>query len=184
MLKLKDPSLLKSQCYVDGKWIGADSGETIAVDNPATGEKITSIPKLGTAETRRAIEAADQQQVVHDEETHAATGGRAVAAPAIDEQLDQEEVPRRGGLGGERRGEQVVQPGDAVWIEDPGYSGAVDAFRNAKAKIVPVRVDDDGLDPAHGRRGCARPVAVYLIKAGKSTDYTVLRPPSSLVKAA
>ncbi len=59
----------------------------------------------------------------------------------------------------------VVQPGDPVWIEDPGYSGAVDAFRNAKARIVPVRVDDDGLDPANGRRRCARPVAVYLTPA-------------------
>jgi GntR family transcriptional regulator / MocR family aminotransferase len=59
----------------------------------------------------------------------------------------------------------VVRPGDPVWIEDPGYSGAVDAFRNAKAKIVPVRVDDEGLDLADGRRRCARPVAVYLTPA-------------------
>jgi len=59
----------------------------------------------------------------------------------------------------------VVKPGDPVWIEDPGYSGAVDAFRNAQAKIIPVRVDDDGLDPAHGRHRCARPVAVYLTPA-------------------
>lgn len=59
----------------------------------------------------------------------------------------------------------VVRPGDPVWIEDPGYSGAVDAFRNANAKIVPVRVDDNGLDPAHGRRRCARPVAAYLTPA-------------------
>ena len=59
----------------------------------------------------------------------------------------------------------VVRPGDPVWVEDPGYSGAVDAFRNARAKLVPVRVDDDGLDPAYGRRRCPRPVAVYLTPA-------------------
>ena len=59
----------------------------------------------------------------------------------------------------------VVAPGDPVWIEDPGYRGAVDVFRNAGARIVPVRVDEDGLDPAHGRRSCARPVAVYLTPA-------------------
>jgi GntR family transcriptional regulator / MocR family aminotransferase len=59
----------------------------------------------------------------------------------------------------------VIRPGDPVWIEDPGYGGAVDAFRNARARIVPVRVDDDGLDPAHGRRRCARPRAVYLTPA-------------------
>jgi GntR family transcriptional regulator / MocR family aminotransferase len=59
----------------------------------------------------------------------------------------------------------VVQPGDPVWIEDPGYPGAIDAFRNAGAKIVPVRVDQDGLDPAYGRRRCPRPAAVYLTPA-------------------
>jgi GntR family transcriptional regulator/MocR family aminotransferase len=59
----------------------------------------------------------------------------------------------------------VVRPGDPVWIEDPGYRGAVDAFRNARARIVPVRVDDDGLDPDDGRRRCPRPAAVYLTPA-------------------
>ncbi|HWM88667.1 MAG TPA: PLP-dependent aminotransferase family protein, partial [Kofleriaceae bacterium] len=59
----------------------------------------------------------------------------------------------------------VIRPGDRVWMEDPGYSGAVDAFRNARARIVPVRVDDDGLDPADGRRRCPRPRAVYLTPA-------------------
>src|SRR5581483_2018885 len=54
----------------------------------------------------------------------------------------------------------LVKPGDAVWIEDPGYSGAADAFRNAGARIVPVRVDAEGLDPAAGRRLCRRPKAV------------------------
>jgi GntR family transcriptional regulator / MocR family aminotransferase len=59
----------------------------------------------------------------------------------------------------------AIRPGDPVWIEDPGYRGAVDAFRNAQATIVPVRVDDDGLDPALGRRLCPRPRAVYLTPA-------------------
>lgn len=59
----------------------------------------------------------------------------------------------------------LIAPGDAVWMEDPGYIGAVDAFRNAGAKIVPVSVDDRGLDPADGRRRCARPRAVYLTPA-------------------
>ncbi|MEO8702124.1 MAG: PLP-dependent aminotransferase family protein [Kofleriaceae bacterium] len=59
----------------------------------------------------------------------------------------------------------LIKPGDQVWIEDPGYRGAVDVFRNAGARIVPVRVDEHGLDPDHGRRRCARPVAVYLTPA-------------------
>ena len=37
MLKLKDGALLRQQCYIDGAWVGADSGATIAVSNPATG---------------------------------------------------------------------------------------------------------------------------------------------------
>ena len=59
----------------------------------------------------------------------------------------------------------VIRPGKSVWVEDPGYRGAVDVFRNAGAKIVPVRVDEHGLDPEHGRRRCARPTAVYLTPA-------------------
>ena len=52
------PGLLRSQAYVDGAWIDADSGETFPVVDPATGETITDVPKLGAIETRRAIEAA------------------------------------------------------------------------------------------------------------------------------
>ncbi|WP_026182395.1 NADP-dependent succinate-semialdehyde dehydrogenase [Leeia oryzae] len=59
MLTLKDQGLLKSQCYINGQWVDADNGETIAVTNPATGEVIGSIPKMGVAETRRAVEAAN-----------------------------------------------------------------------------------------------------------------------------
>ncbi len=57
--RLKDKTLLRQQCYIGGEWIDADSGETIDVTNPATGEQIGTIPKMGSAETRRAIEAAD-----------------------------------------------------------------------------------------------------------------------------
>ena len=59
-MKLKDPSLFRQQCYIDGEWLDADSGETIPVTNPANGETIGTIPKMGAAETRRAIEAASR----------------------------------------------------------------------------------------------------------------------------
>lgn len=59
MLTLKDPSLLKQQAYINGHWCNADSGETILVTNPATGVVLGSVPNMGAAETRRAIEAAD-----------------------------------------------------------------------------------------------------------------------------
>ncbi len=58
--KLKDPRLFREACYVDGQWIQASSGQTIDVDNPATKEIIGKVPKLSGAETRRAIEAANQ----------------------------------------------------------------------------------------------------------------------------
>ena len=61
-LQLSDPKLFRQQCYVDGKWVDADGGGTIAVDNPATGEKLGTVPKMGAAETRRAIEAANRAQ--------------------------------------------------------------------------------------------------------------------------
>ena len=60
MLNLQDPTLLRQACYIDGAWVAADSGETVAVTNPATGETIASVPRCGAAETERAIAAADQ----------------------------------------------------------------------------------------------------------------------------
>ncbi|MDF1819840.1 MAG: NADP-dependent succinate-semialdehyde dehydrogenase [Immundisolibacteraceae bacterium] len=56
---LKDASLFRQQCYVNGQWIDADSGSTIDVTNPADGSHLGTIPKLIDTETRRAIEAAN-----------------------------------------------------------------------------------------------------------------------------
>ena len=58
-MKLNDSSLFRQQAYVDGKWIDADNGTSFEVTNPATGEVIGTVPDLGAAETRRAIEAAN-----------------------------------------------------------------------------------------------------------------------------
>ncbi|KAB8039265.1 NAD-dependent succinate-semialdehyde dehydrogenase [Janthinobacterium aquaticum] len=58
MLNLQDASLLKQQCLIDGAWCDADDGATIAVTNPATGEQIATVPRMGTTETRRAIAGA------------------------------------------------------------------------------------------------------------------------------
>ena len=51
--------LLRRQAYVDGAWVDADSGETFSVLNPATGESIAEVPRMGAAETRRALAAAE-----------------------------------------------------------------------------------------------------------------------------
>ena len=58
-MQLNDKDLLQKQAYINGEWVDADSGETLPVLNPATGETIVEIAKCGTDETRRAIEAAD-----------------------------------------------------------------------------------------------------------------------------
>lgn len=58
-MQLKDKSLFRQQCYIDGAWADADSGDTINVNNPATGETLGTVPKMGADETRRAIEAAN-----------------------------------------------------------------------------------------------------------------------------
>ena len=60
MLDLKDKKLFRQQCYINGSWQDADSGESIEVTNPATGEKLGTVPNMGAEETRRAIEAAEK----------------------------------------------------------------------------------------------------------------------------
>ena len=59
-LSLADPGLLRQANYIDGKWVGADSGATFPVNNPATGDLVGEVPAMGAAETRRAIEAAQR----------------------------------------------------------------------------------------------------------------------------
>jgi succinate-semialdehyde dehydrogenase/glutarate-semialdehyde dehydrogenase len=58
-MNLQNPGLLRSTNLIDGKWVGADSGATLTVVDPASGERIAEVPRCGAAETRRAIAAAD-----------------------------------------------------------------------------------------------------------------------------
>jgi succinate-semialdehyde dehydrogenase / glutarate-semialdehyde dehydrogenase len=60
VLSLADPTLLRQANYIDGKWVGADNGATLAVNNPATGDLVGEVPAMSTAETKRAIEAAQR----------------------------------------------------------------------------------------------------------------------------
>jgi succinate-semialdehyde dehydrogenase / glutarate-semialdehyde dehydrogenase len=58
MIELTDTSLWKERGFIAGGWAAADSGQTTEIRNPATGEVLGSVPHMGAAETRRAIEAA------------------------------------------------------------------------------------------------------------------------------
>jgi succinate-semialdehyde dehydrogenase / glutarate-semialdehyde dehydrogenase len=57
-MKLRDPDLLRTHAFIGGKWLDAVSGATHTVVNPATREPIGTVPDMGVAETRQAIEAA------------------------------------------------------------------------------------------------------------------------------
>jgi succinate-semialdehyde dehydrogenase/glutarate-semialdehyde dehydrogenase len=59
MVPLKDASLLKTEGFIGGEWMGAESGARSPVVNPATGERLAEVPHMGAAETRRAIAAAE-----------------------------------------------------------------------------------------------------------------------------
>jgi len=59
--RLKDSTLLRTHCFVDGKWVGAEAPQIDVVD-PASGQTIATVPSLGAAETRQAIEAAARAQ--------------------------------------------------------------------------------------------------------------------------
>jgi succinate-semialdehyde dehydrogenase/glutarate-semialdehyde dehydrogenase len=60
MLNLKDSSLLKQQAFIDGAFCDAQDGAIVEVHNPATGEFLGTVPKMGVADTQRAIAAADR----------------------------------------------------------------------------------------------------------------------------
>ncbi|EGH44165.1 succinate-semialdehyde dehydrogenase I, partial [Pseudomonas syringae pv. pisi str. 1704B] len=59
-MQLKDSTLFRQQAYINGQWLDADGGQSIKVNNPANNEILGTVPKMGAAETRRAIEAADK----------------------------------------------------------------------------------------------------------------------------
>src|SRR4051794_30289006 len=59
-LSLKDAKLFREQCYIDGTWCDAEGNKTIAVHNPATGAVLGAVPRMSTAEAKRAVEAAER----------------------------------------------------------------------------------------------------------------------------
>src|SRR5690349_12120525 len=56
---LKDANLFRDRAYIDGAWVEADSKARFAVDNPADGSIVGHVPDMSTAETKRAIAAAE-----------------------------------------------------------------------------------------------------------------------------
>ena len=59
IMQLKNAELLRSQAFINGRWIDADDGQRLEVSNPANGSIVGSVPRMGSAETKRAIASAD-----------------------------------------------------------------------------------------------------------------------------
>lgn len=59
-MNLKNPELVQTRAYIDGKWVAADDGASLAVSNPSTGEELVRVASVGAIETRRAIAAAER----------------------------------------------------------------------------------------------------------------------------
>ena len=68
-MELHCPELFRQQAFVNGSWCEADSGARTEIFNPANGERLGSVPNMGAAEARRAIEAAQQAQQAWRERT-------------------------------------------------------------------------------------------------------------------
>lgn len=72
----------------------------------------------------------------------------------------------------------LIKPGDAVWFEDPGYTGAKHVLESCGARIIAVPVDQNGLNVERGRKLCPTPRAIYLTPAhqfGLGTSLSVER---------
>ena len=59
-MNIQDFKLFRNKNYINGEWVDANTGDTISVNNPASLEEIGTVPKCGTLETKKAIEAANK----------------------------------------------------------------------------------------------------------------------------
>jgi GntR family transcriptional regulator/MocR family aminotransferase len=71
-------------------------------------------------------------------------------------------------------GRVLLDPGDEVWMEDPGYPGAFQAFQNAGARVIPIPVDKDGIDVARGIKSSSAARVVYVTPANQFPLGTVM----------
>jgi succinate-semialdehyde dehydrogenase/glutarate-semialdehyde dehydrogenase len=143
MLTLRDGNLFQQLCFIDGSWIGADSLESIEVSNPATGEKIGTIPKMGAAETRRAIEAAHRAYPLWRAKTaqERCTVLRRWCALILENQEDLARVMtvEQGKPLAEARGEVVYAASFLEWFAEEGkriYGDVIPPHQSDKRILV------------------------------------------------
>ena len=142
-MQISDQALLRNQAYIDGKWCDADSGETLAVINPANGRNVADVARCGTAETRRAIEAAERAQVAWREAT--AKERAAVLRKWLDLLLDAQEdlaqimTAEQGKPLAESRGEIAYGASYIEWFAEEAkrvYGDTIPQTSNDKRIVV------------------------------------------------
>ena len=142
-MQISDQALLRNQAYIDGHWCDADSGESLPIFNPANGETITEVAKCGTAETRRAIEAAERAQVAWRQTTSKERS--AIMRKWLDLMLDAQEdlaqimTAEQGKPLAESRGEIVYGASYIEWFAEEAkrvYGDTIPQPSNDKRIVV------------------------------------------------
>ena len=142
-MMLKDKDLLIGKSYIDGQWIDADSGETTEIINPATGEVVAKTAKCGTAETRRAIEAA--QRALPDWRGRTAKERAAILRKFFDLMMENQEdlasilTAEMGKPLAEARGEIAYSASFIEWFAEEGkrmYGDTIPAPSGDKRIVV------------------------------------------------
>ena len=133
-MELQDPTLLRTQAYVGGEWIDADSGATFDVTDPATGEVVASVADLGVDETRRAVDLAEVAQKARAARTAKDRG--AVLRRSYELFLQHKEdlalimTSEMGKPIGESRGEVVYAANFIDWFAEEG--------KRAYGEVIPT----------------------------------------------
>lgn len=140
---LDDPTLLRTQAYIDGKWIDADNGATLDILNPANGESVAQVARVGSAETTRAIEAAERAFASWRETTAKERAGYLREwfdlMMAAQEDLAQILTAEMGKVLAEARGEIAYGANYLEWFAEEGkrvYGDVIPQPANDKRVIV------------------------------------------------
>jgi len=143
MITLKDQTLFRQQCYINGVWSSTADGSTIAVNNPATGEIIGTVPKMGASETHSAIDAANEAYPAWRAKTAAERS--AILRRWFDLMLENQEdlavlmTAEQGKPLAESRGEIAYAASFIEWFAEEGkrvYGDTIPTFQKDKRIVV------------------------------------------------
>jgi succinate-semialdehyde dehydrogenase/glutarate-semialdehyde dehydrogenase len=143
MITLKDQNLFRQQCFINGVWSSTADGSTIAVNNPATGEIIGTVPKMGASETHSAIDAANEAYPAWRAKTAAERS--AILRRWFELMLENQEdlavlmTAEQGKPLAESRGEIAYAASFIEWFAEEGkrvYGDTIPTFQKDKRIVV------------------------------------------------